>query len=148
MDKKQVYILAKWLANPNLTKEKLFEPGSEEKPALLKQVLFKINSTWPEARQSMIDLLEKPGEMLGLSTDELVSMALKLAIKDISRLVYNKVSPALREKHPELAEAGAPAVGASTGPGTSFTSTANVATYPVPLGMPAPGAKKKKKKKK
>lgn len=133
MEKRQVYILAKWLANPKLSKERLFEPGSDEKPALLKQVLSRIQVSWPVARQAMIDFLEKPGETLGLTLKELTSLAIKLGIKDISRLVYQKMSPADQERHPELSE-------------TSFTSTANVAAYPVPIGMPAPGAKKKKKK--
>jgi hypothetical protein len=71
---------------------------------------------------------------LGMNSDELVKLARLWNNKALNKDIVTLLSPKAKEENPDLAEDAPPAVGASTGPGTSFTSTANVARYPVPIG--------------
>jgi len=134
MEKKKVQIIAKYLGSPAQTKEKVLNNWNK--------LLNTLNATHGEVITALEDLLEQPGEMLGLTGEELCQMARVLGIKRINRLVFRKVSPNDQEKYPELGEDAAPA------PGTSFTSTANVAKYPSPLGTFRSDFYRMKKKKK
>lgn len=101
--------------------------------------------THQQFMSDLYDALETVGDDLGLSEIELIELANRLGLKRIKRLVARKISPKKREEFfPEFANESAPA---SPAAGTSFTSSANVAPYMVPIGAKAHWKSRRKKRK-
>lgn len=82
-----------------------------------------------ESLDSLSMHVENSINALELTEDELIEIALRLGNETITGIVAGQISEAKRKQFfPE-------AIGASTGPGTAFTSTANTAPYAKPIGM-------------
>lgn len=144
MDKNTVYKLSKFISNTRYPIDQV----KKSWPDFLRMIGVKHT----EAVKGIQDLLENPGEDLGLNYDELIRLALVFNSRHLKRLVYDrKIPPSVQEKHPELLEdedldeAGG---GAAPAAGTSFTSTQNTAPYAVPLGTLRRDWWKKKKREK
>jgi hypothetical protein len=111
----------------------------------LEQFLFAKGLTRPDLINSMLNAMTSPAEAFGLTGEQLVIIADVLGSSPLSKEVYRRLSPAKQEERPDLNEAGA---APATGPSGSFTSTANTAPYPIPLGYVRRSRERKKKKKK
>lgn len=70
-------------------------------------------------RELVAFVQDNPGVSLGMSDADWIDLAKKLGQKALRRAVYAKLPPALQRQHQELNE---------------VTTTANIATYPVPIG--------------
>lgn len=73
-------------------------------------------------------------DKIGLTEDEMIELALKLENTKMNKAVSKRISPVKSKQF----------FGEQVAPMASFTSTANVANYPVPIGM-KPGSAKKTK---
>ena len=112
-------------------------PKDKEFSEEYSKYLALIRVTHPEFIEALAKAFEKPGETLGLSGDEMIELMKRLnKPPTVRRAVFKQLSPRDQEANPELDEVA----------GTSFTSTANVAAYPIPIGMVRREPDKKKKK--
>jgi len=94
--KDNLHYFVQFLANPVLSKE-----GMQKR---WNKLLELVNATHDEVIGAIVKAFEKKGETLGLSGKELISLADKLNIKHLNKLIYTKLSPNEQEERSDLNE--------------------------------------------